>query len=123
MSPSHSEACRPGHLRLAVEEIRFDALDASACADGPGLHAQRRERYAPEHLNRLFDPFFTTKEVGQGTGLGLSICYRLIQEHDGHITVTSQPNQSTTFHIHLPLADRPNPERQPALKEAVGGRF
>ena len=59
---------------------------------------------APEHLPRLFDPFFTTKEVGKGTGLGLSICYRLVQDHHGDLSVTSEPGIHTTFTIRLPIS-------------------
>ncbi|MFO7714868.1 ATP-binding protein [Desulfosarcina sp.] len=55
---------------------------------------------APEALKRIFDPFFTTKE--EGTGLGLSIVSRIIQEHGGHIDVTSEEGRGTTFRIVLP---------------------
>ncbi len=54
-------------------------------------------------LKSLFDPFFTTKRARGGTGLGLSIVFRIIQEHRGTITVTSQIGQGSTFTIHLPL--------------------
>ncbi len=53
-------------------------------------------------LNRAFDPFFTTKEPGKGTGLGLAICQRIIEEHQGQITIQSQPGEGTTVSIHLP---------------------
>jgi signal transduction histidine kinase len=55
---------------------------------------------APENLDRLFEPFYTTKS--NGTGLGLPITRRIIHEHDGLITVQSQPNRGTTFSIILP---------------------
>jgi len=55
----------------------------------------------PEHLPRLFSPFFTTKK--DGTGLGLAITRRIIQQHDGSITVESKVNEGTTFQVFLPL--------------------
>jgi two-component system, NtrC family, sensor histidine kinase HydH len=55
---------------------------------------------APENLDRMFEPFFTTKRLG--TGLGLPISQRIVHEHDGHISVQSEPNKGTTFSILLP---------------------
>lgn len=54
----------------------------------------------PENMRRLFEPFFTTKQ--NGTGLGLAITRRIVREHQGEISVSSQPDQGTTFHILLP---------------------
>lgn len=60
---------------------------------GPGI--------AADVLPHLFEPFFTTKEVGAGTGLGLDISYRIVQQHQGTITVDSRPGH-TRFIVRLP---------------------
>ena len=62
---------------------------------------------SPEHLDKIFDPFFTTKDVGEGMGLGLSICYRIVQEYDGKIAVTSEPGKFCQFSLEFPAEPRP----------------
>lgn len=49
-----------------------------------------------EHLTRVFEPFFTTKAVGEGTGMGLEIVKRIVDRHDGEVTVSSSET-GTTF--------------------------
>ena len=56
-----------------------------------------------ENIGKVFDPFFTTKPVGQGTGLGMSISYRVIQNHNGAISVESEVGEGATFTILLPV--------------------
>jgi signal transduction histidine kinase len=62
---------------------------------------------APEHLPNIFRPFYTTK--GNGTGLGLSLARRIVEEHRGHIDVSSLAGQGTRFVVTLPIK-RPETE-------------
>lgn len=55
----------------------------------------------PEVVAKLFQPFFTTKAVGKGTGLGLGISKRIIENHNGQLSVDSE-SKNTRFVILLP---------------------
>jgi hypothetical protein len=59
-----------------------------------------------EKLSKIFTPFFTTRHTG--TGLGLSICQKLIDQHQGTIEVSSDPDKGTSFTILLPLSKAPS---------------
>jgi two-component system nitrogen regulation sensor histidine kinase GlnL len=54
----------------------------------------------PENMRRLYEPFFTTKQ--NGTGLGLAIVRRIVREHQGDVSIESQPNKGTIVKILLP---------------------
>jgi len=56
-------------------------------------------------ISRIFDPFFTTKEGRSGHGLGLFIVHNIIKEHGGEISVESEPQRGTEFHIKLPIGE------------------
>lgn len=61
--------------------------------DGPGI---------PESIrDRLFEAFTTTGKAG-GTGLGLAIVRRIVEDHGGSVTFTTETGRGTTFRIELP---------------------
>lgn len=63
--------------------------------NGPGLSF--------DAISKLGQPFYTTKE--RGTGLGLMVTYRIIQNHQGKVTVESAIGKGTCFTITLPCSE------------------
>jgi len=59
-----------------------------------------------ELQERIFEPFVKVDPPGKrrdGIGLGLSITRRLVALHGGTISLDSQPDQGSIFHVYLPL--------------------
>jgi two-component system sensor histidine kinase PilS (NtrC family) len=77
------------------EMIPFAKISVSDTGDG----------IKPGEKEKIFEPFFTTKEGG--TGLGLAIVHRIVENHEGFISVNSQRNKGTTFDIFLPMGEVP----------------
>jgi len=76
--------CRGSTARIVVED------------DGCGMSEEVRKH--------LFDPFFTRRRSGQGIGLGLSITYRIVEEHEGTIEVTSDgADRGSRFIVSIPI--------------------
>jgi len=57
-----------------------------------------------ETVESVFKPFYTRKSGG--TGLGLSIAKKIIDSHDGRITVRSRSGRGTTVTVKLPCTKR-----------------
>jgi|GEM_PF-1322932 len=62
---------------------------------------------SPEQTRHIFEPFVqadssTTRKFG-GSGLGLSIVKGIVDAMKGEISVHSEPNAGTTFHIQIPM--------------------
>ena len=56
-----------------------------------------------ENLPQIFEPYFSTKETG--TGLGLAIVQKIVDVHNGSISVKSTEGQGTVFTVKLPAAE------------------
>jgi PAS domain S-box-containing protein len=53
------------------------------------------------NLSKIFTLLFTTKAKGQG--FGLPVCKRMVEAHDGNITVESKVGKGSTFTVEIPL--------------------
>lgn len=60
-----------------------------------------------DDLEKIFNLFYRADPARQsdagGMGIGLNICQRIVEAHDGQITVESKTGKGTTFTIHLPI--------------------
>jgi len=82
------------------------SLQISARLEGEEMEVRFKdsgEGILPEHLDRIFEPFFTTRAGEGGTGLGLAVSYRIVDTHEGRLTVDSKPGDGATFILRLPL--------------------
>jgi signal transduction histidine kinase len=57
----------------------------------------------PEKLSNIFEAFYSSRP--QGSGLGLPTTKKIIEAHNGTITVNSEPGKGTSFTIKLPFAE------------------
>ena len=53
------------------------------------------EGILPEAIDKIFVPFFTTKSTG--SGIGLSLSKQIMNQHEGTISVQSQPAKGSCF--------------------------
>jgi signal transduction histidine kinase len=58
-----------------------------------------------ENLPYVFEPFFSTRKELGGSGLGLAITKKIIERHNGSITVESKVEKETVFTIRLPMVN------------------
>lgn len=96
-----------GIMIVRLENIKLEEGPNAPQNISPGLYVKLTvsdtgHGIAPDIMDRIFDPYFTTKEVGKGTGIGLAVVQGIVNKHSGAITVESQINKGTSFHVFLP---------------------
>jgi len=60
--------------------------------------------FKKEYAERIFEVFqkLHSKDEYAGTGIGLAIVKKVVENHNGVITATSELNKGTTFNIYIP---------------------
>ncbi len=77
------------HLGVYTDHEQRVLIDIAD--NGPGIE--------PEAMERIFIPFYTTKS--HGSGIGLSLSQRIMQMHQGNLSVRSEAGKGTTFTLQL----------------------
>lgn len=90
----------PEQGRITVHvESRIDQVEVSVSDNGEGIQE--------EHLPYIFERFYradpSRSRATGGAGIGLSIVRRLVEGHNGHITVESEPGRGSNFTFTLPV--------------------
>ncbi|NEU32334.1 PAS domain-containing protein [bacterium LRH843] len=107
--------CEKNHLKHAFLNIFKNAIEASEEGQKVKIEVSRlNENYIQvkvtdhgkgmdsERLKLVGEPFYTVKE--KGTGLGLTVTYRIINEHNGKISIKSEVGNGTVVDVILPAA-------------------
>ena len=92
----NSEQALMGHTNpeILIETVATPDITQIRIQDnGPGL--------SDEVMSRAFDPYYTTK--AKGTGLGLAIVRKIVEEHDGAVSIRNG-EVGAVIEITLPLS-------------------
>lgn len=86
-----------GRLRVDLSNVKNGRVAARLEDNGPGIPATE--------VSQLFKPFYTSRSGG--TGLGLALVHRIVEAHQGEISVEGRPGIGAAFTVILPAASEP----------------
>jgi PAS domain S-box-containing protein len=102
---------RPGiapHIKIESEIVKGDpAKDDSLSHKKTYAHIRISDNgigFDPQYKNRIFEVFqrLHGKEEYTGTGIGLAIVKKIIENHNGTVIATGEPDKGATFDIYIP---------------------
>ena len=91
-----------GRLEIKTSPSKESFIDRGKTKRWVQISIKDTGKGIPEKdLKKIFLPFYTKKKTG--TGIGLAVSKKIIKDHGGFITVESQANKGTVFHLYLPF--------------------
>ncbi len=92
---------------LVRVECRYDGEEKTVTLNvidnGPGIQ--------PPMKRHMFELFHSTKG-NRGTGLGLAVAKKIVDEHEGSISVKSSPEEGTTLRSGCRCITKASPTRR-----------
>ncbi|PGC32574.1 PAS domain-containing sensor histidine kinase [Bacillus pseudomycoides] len=82
-----------GTILISVKKSEREEVIINMVDEGIGIPEER--------IKRLGEPFYSTKE--KGTGIGLMLSYKIIESHQGRISIMSEVGVGTSVTIYLPM--------------------
>ena len=101
----------PAHFRQVILNIAKNGIEAMPEGGTLSVVSGRQagqvfvhiidtgEGIPPEVMEKIFQPFFSTK--AKGSGLGLAISQKIMEAHQGKITLESEPDKGTRVTLFL----------------------
>ena len=105
--------CDREYMRLCLINLLLNAIQAIEDKGAVAIQCGREDSFSfisvtdtgagidSEDLEKIFEPYYSTKKLG--VGLGLAVTKRFVEEHGGHISVTSEPGKGTAIKIQVPI--------------------
>jgi len=84
------------NMEISLIIVKNDDIEFQVKDSGRGV--------SKEKIYRLAEPFYQTDQdvSTKGFGLGLTICKKIIESHNGKLTIESEEGKGSCFILHLP---------------------
>ena len=98
----------PSHIIITTRIVKGSKLNNEKLSQGKTYyHITVKDNgigFEPHFSERIFGVFqkLHGKEVYSGTGIGLAIVKKIVENHNGHITATSELKKGASFDIYIP---------------------
>ena len=105
-----SDPVIPSHILITSRVEKGSKLNNTKLSSGKNYyHISVKDNgigFEPQFSERIFGVFqkLHGKEVYEGTGIGLAIVKKIVENHNGIITATSELNKGAQFDIYIPAA-------------------
>jgi phosphoserine phosphatase RsbU/P len=99
---------QPPHIEVSTDIVQHNSFKATQGRYQWEDFVKIRLRdngigFDAKHSERVFDARTNVRTDAFGFGLGLATCRKVVENHQGNISVTSTPHRGTVFTILLPL--------------------